>query len=262
MAVLRMENRNGVSLVHFGDPELNDDLRIKEIGSELVELASDSPGKKMLLSFDGVLFMSSLMFGQLVLLKKVCDAKGVALRLCDVGGELGLIFTTLQLDTLIEIGGDESSALASLQSDSMGQVTTTPTDLAEDYRAAAEQGDAASQYSLAKCYEEGRGVPQDFAEAFGWFEKAANQGYADAEYMLGECYAFGMHVSQDYEVAVTWHEKAARQGHPDAQYIIGLSYHHGLAGTENHDSAAEWYRQAAAQGHTTARKALEELESG
>jgi len=261
VAELRTETRDDILVVHFGDPELNSDVRIKEIGAELLELASKSPGKKMLLSFDGVLFMSSLMFGQLVLLKKVCDAKGVALELCDVGEELGLIFRTLQLDTLIDIGGDESSALASLQSGLARQAAKSPPDLAEDYRAAAEQGDAASQYALAKCYEEGRGVPQDFAEAFKWCEKAAVQGYADAEYMLGTCYAFGMHVSQDYPVAVRWHEKAASQGHPDAQYIVGLSFNHGLAGTEDHDVAAEWYRQAAAQGHTAAQKALDELES-
>ncbi len=261
MTAVRTEDRDGVLVVHFGDRELNDDSRIKEIGSELVELASGSPGKKVLVSFDGVLFMSSSMFGQLVLLKKVCDAKSIALRLCDVGDELRLVFRTLQLDTLIEIGGDESSALASLQSDVVGEIAKTPTDLAEDYRAAAEQGDAASQYALAKCYEEGRGIPQNFAEAFEWCEKAAIQGHVDAEYMMGTCYAFGMHVSQNYQEAVTWHEKAARQGHPDAQYIMGLSYNHGLAGTEDHDVAAEWYRQAAAQGHAAAQKALEELGS-
>lgn len=261
MAELKTEDRDGVIVVHFADPELNDDMRIKEIGSGLEELASNASGKKILISFDGVSFMSSLMFGQLVLMKKVCDAKDIALRLCDVGDELGLIFRTLQLDTLIEIGGDESSTLASFQSDSSESAATIPSDSAESYRTAAEQGDAAAQYALAKCYEAGRGVTQDFAEAFGWCEKAALQGHADAEHMLGECYAYGMHVSQNYEEALTWHEKAARQGHPDSQYILGLSYNHGLAGTEDHKAAAEWYRQAAAQGHAAAEKALEELES-
>ncbi len=261
MAELKTEDRDGVLVVHFADPELNDDMRIKEIGSELEELASNAPGKKILISFDGVLFMSSLMFGQLVLMKKVCDAKDVALRLCDVGDELGLIFRTLQLDTFIEIRDDESSALASFQSDSSAPAKTSPSDSAESYRAAAEQGDATAQYALAKCFEAGRGVPQDFAEAFGWCEKAAIQGHADAEHMMGECYAYGMHVPQNYEEALNWHEKAARQGNPDSQYILGLSYNHGLAGTEDHDAAAEWYRQAASRGHSAAQKALEELES-
>jgi len=261
VAKLRTEDRDGVLVVHFGDPELSDDLRIKEISAELLEFASNSPGKKMLLSLDGVDFMNSMMFGQLVLLKKTCDAKGVALKLCNVGDELTLIFRTLQLDTLIGVADDESSALALLQVDLAGQATESPPAVADDYREAAEQGDAASQYALAKCYEEGRGVPQDFAEAFKWCEKAAVQGHTDAEYMLGTCYAFGIHVSQNYEQAVTWHEKAARQGHPDAQYIMGLSYNHGLAGTEDHDLAAQWYQLAATQGHLAAQKALAELES-
>lgn len=262
MAGLTKEERAGVLVVHFGDTELNEESRVREIGSELAALASDASGKRMLISFDGVLFMSSSMFGQLVLLKKVCDANDVALRLCDVGEELGVIFTTLQLGTLIEICGDLSSALASFQSETQGERVETPPELFESYRAAAEQGDASSQYALAKCYEEGRGVEQDFAEAFEWCKKAADQGHVDAQYMMGTCYAFGMHVTQDYGEAVTWHEKAARQGHPDAQYIIGLSYHHGLAGTEDHEAAAQWYRQAAAQGHKAAQEAIAALESG
>ena len=64
----------------------------------------------------------------------------------------------------------------------------TPEDKAEQWRKAAEQGDAAAQYYLAHCYFFGDGVAKDKAEAVMWFRKAAEQGLADGQYWLGLCY--------------------------------------------------------------------------
>ena len=44
-------------------------------------------------------------------------------------------------------------------------------------RAAADQGYAAAQYFLGLMYAEGRGVPQDSAEAVNLYRQAADQGY-------------------------------------------------------------------------------------
>ena len=45
-------------------------------------------------------------------------------------------------------------------------------------RARAEQGDAPAQLALGVMYAEGRGVPQDDAEAVRWYGLAAEQGHA------------------------------------------------------------------------------------
>ena len=50
-----------------------------------------------------------------------------------------------------------------------------------DLRASAEAGDLAAQYNLGIMYAEGRGVPQDDAEAVAWFRRAAEQGHIDAQ---------------------------------------------------------------------------------
>ncbi len=55
----------------------------------------------------------------------------------------------------------------------------------EAVRLAAEQRDAQAQYNLGVLYAEGRGVPQDDAEAARWFRLAAEQGLADAQANLG-----------------------------------------------------------------------------
>ena len=45
-----------------------------------------------------------------------------------------------------------------------------------EWRPLAEQGNADAQYNLGVMYEEGRGMPQDDAEAVKWYRRAAEQG--------------------------------------------------------------------------------------
>ena len=61
-------------------------------------------------------------------------------------------------------------------------------------------------------YEQGHGVPQDYAEAVKWYRKAADQGDAFAQYNLGVMYDNGEGVPQDQAEAVKWYRKAAEQG--------------------------------------------------
>jgi TPR repeat protein len=49
------------------------------------------------------------------------------------------------------------------------------------YRPLAEVGEMRAQYRLGLCYQEGQGVPQNFAKAYVWFSLAASQGDAQAK---------------------------------------------------------------------------------
>ena len=79
-------------------------------------------------------------------------------------------------------------------------------------RRLAEQGDARAQNNLGVRYANGRGVPQNDAEAVKWFRLAAEQGYASAQYNLGVMYANGEGVPQNYARAYLWFSMAAAQG--------------------------------------------------
>ena len=57
---------------------------------------------------------------------------------------------------------------------------------AEWYRKAAEQGYAEAQYQLGIMYYKGRGVPQDYREAYAWVGLAAAQGYRNANSALAQ----------------------------------------------------------------------------
>ena len=76
--------------------------------------------------------------------------------------------------------------------------------------------DPAGQYALGDRFFYGRGVPQDYAEAFSWYGKAAGSGNADAMYSLGWMYQNGLGVRQSYSEAVRWYREAAANGNTDA----------------------------------------------
>ena len=80
------------------------------------------------------------------------------------------------------------------------------------FRLAAEQGNAAAQFSLGFMYSERRGVLKDEAEAVRWYRLAAEQGDAPAQFNLGNMYSEGEGVPKDAAEAVRWYRLAAEQG--------------------------------------------------
>jgi uncharacterized protein len=77
------------------------------------------------------------------------------------------------------------------------------------FREAAEQGDGGGQHNLGTMYEQGKGLPQDYAEAVRWYRRAAVQGNANAQHSLGLMYAQGQGLPQDYVQAAMWFILAA-----------------------------------------------------
>ena len=73
-------------------------------------------------------------------------------------------------------------------------------------------------------YDNGEGVPQDYAEAVKWYRLAAEQGNAKAQYNLAVMYDNGEGVPQDYAEAVKWYRLAAEQGDAKAQHSVGRKY--------------------------------------
>ena len=120
-------------------------------------------------------------------------------------------------------------------------------------RAAAEQGDAASQSELAGLYHFGKGVKLDHAEEVKWFRKAADQGFAPAQHNLGICYSEGIGLTKNPAVAFKWYLKAAEQGYLDAQYRVGGCYLEGHGVPRNNLEGAQWLEKAANRGDVDAQ---------
>jgi hypothetical protein len=70
-------------------------------------------------------------------------------------------------------------------------------------------------------YAEGKGVPQDYSEAFDWYRKAADQGYARGQDGVGYAYFNGAGVPRNYAEAARWYRKAAKQGDEYGRKALG-----------------------------------------
>ena len=123
----------------------------------------------------------------------------------------------------------------------------------------AAQGNASAQNQLGQLYANGRGVPQDYSTAGGWYEKAAAQGHVWAQNQLGQLSADGLGVPQDYKKARQWWEQAATHGVAQAQYNLGQLYANGRGVPQNYATARGWYEKAAVQGHAWAQAQLGQL---
>jgi len=121
-------------------------------------------------------------------------------------------------------------------------------ELKEEIKSAAVQGDAEAQNALGFMYMNGYGTEQDDAEAVKWFRMAAEEGYADAQTRLGMMYVRSRVVQQEFEQnyrdAAYWYRKAADQGHRDAQMYLGDLYVTGYGVERNFWMATEWHRKA------------------
>jgi TPR repeat protein len=93
-------------------------------------------------------------------------------------------------------------------------------------------------------YENGLGVPQDYAEAMRWYLKAAKQGNANASFRIASLYFKGIGVPQDYQEAMKWSKKAADQGNDNAECAIGYQYENGLGVPLDYAEAMKWYLKA------------------
>ena len=94
-----------------------------------------------------------------------------------------------------------------------GQAPETPGDRPRlSLQERAERGDADAQFNLAKMYEAGRGGrKRDYTEAERWHRKAAEQGEPYAQASLGILLRFGKGVAQDYVEAYKWLQLAVSQ---------------------------------------------------
>ena len=123
-------------------------------------------------------------------------------------------------------------------------------------RRMALRGDSDSQYKLGKCYVDGEGVVQDYAEAVKWYRKSAEQGNAHGQNALGWCYYNGKGVVQDYAEAVKWYRKSVEQGNAAAQFNLGVCYRNGLGVVQDYAEAVKWFSKSAEQGYAAAQFGL------
>ncbi len=127
-------------------------------------------------------------------------------------------------------------------------------------RAKAEHGEAEAQFNLGLAYYNGKGVPQNVAEAVKWWRKAAAQGQVKAQFDLGSVFYAGLSgVPQNHAEAAKWWRKAAEQGFATAQSNLGILYADGDGVTQDGVEAAKWFLLASAQDDDKGKDLLDTL---
>jgi TPR repeat protein len=74
----------------------------------------------------------------------------------------------------------------------------------------AEKGDIYAMHSMGVDYANGETRPQDYAQAFKWFEKAAFRGQHNSMYSLAVMYRLGQGRDVDLVQAYAWYALAAK----------------------------------------------------
>ena len=186
------------------------------------------------------------------------DAEPTTAELADPAIDYAALPTIPQAPTL-ETAADDGNAVAQLllgeQRLEAGDYTTGPSLV----RRAAEAGEPAAQYRLAKLHEKGLGVPKDLAMARQWTERAAEGGNVKAMHDLAVYYAEGESGPQSYAASVEWFRKAADFGLTDSQYNLAVLYEAGLGISPSQTEALYWYEVAARQGDEGAPAKVEAL---
>jgi TPR repeat protein len=100
----------------------------------------------------------------------------------------------------------------------------------QDWKLAADQGDAEAQFNYGLRLQNGEGVSKDLKGAADYFKLAADQSFAEAQYNYGVCLQNGEGVSKDLKRALYYFKLAADHGIAEAQfnYEVCLQVHASL----------------------------------
>ena len=257
------EIKNGVQVVHINQSQLVDEQVIGSISNQIKKLVEENDTGSLLLNLSNVSFVSSLMVGQFMTLKKACGLKRIDFKICNINDAIMKVLQVVQMDKLIRLYDTEEEALAAFDYGEHDTVVNMIDGRAVDVLIQRSvMGEADAQWELAKCYEEGNGVEANPEEAMKWYEASALQDHTESQHKLGMLYAYGINVEQDFQRSLPWYRLAAEKGHADSQYMLALAFDHDLAGVCDKNLARKWYSKAASQGHEKAIDALEQLKSG
>jgi len=109
---LEINEVRDVTVVHFKDHKIVEDLGIQELGQELFNLVEVENRRKVVLNFAAVDFLSSAALGKLMTLERKVHTRGGKLKLCNIRPEIYEVFVITRLNRLFDIREDEADALA------------------------------------------------------------------------------------------------------------------------------------------------------
>jgi anti-sigma B factor antagonist len=121
MDLLTFREISDVVVVSFNQVKILDESVIRQIGQEFENLTLQAAaGRKLLLDFSRVGFMSSAMIGQIVRLHKQCKQDKIILKLCNISSNIMEVFQITGLTKVLSIYPDSVKALDAFGPPSFG----------------------------------------------------------------------------------------------------------------------------------------------
>ena len=105
--MLRVKETDDSLRAEITDTKILDEGTILQTGKDLMDLLPRAAGRKYLVNFRHVQFMSSAMIGKLVMLHKKAKADGVDFRLCNITPNVMEVFKLTRLNKIFTIETDE-----------------------------------------------------------------------------------------------------------------------------------------------------------
>lgn len=109
---ITVNQREDCTIMGFVDKDILDQINIHEMGQEMYAVVESMPGIKLIVDFDGVMYLSSSALGKLISLKRKVEETDGTLKMCRIKREIMEVFRMTKLDTIFDIYRDLDSAMA------------------------------------------------------------------------------------------------------------------------------------------------------
>ena len=118
---LSIRDKDDVVIVSFKDAKILDEGSIRQLGQEFQNLwLQAAAGRKLLLDFSRVEFMSSAMIGQIMKLNTQCKKDKIRLILCNICPNIMEVFKITRLNKVLDIHPDGVKALEAFGPPALG----------------------------------------------------------------------------------------------------------------------------------------------
>jgi stage II sporulation protein AA (anti-sigma F factor antagonist) len=109
--LLEVEQVGEVTLVKLTEPKILEERTTEEIGNQLLGLVEELGHRNLVLNFDRVERLTSVMLGKVVMLHHKAEEAGGQLMLCNIQPRVYEIFELLRLPHVLNICDGEQQAL-------------------------------------------------------------------------------------------------------------------------------------------------------
>ena len=112
--------------------------------------------------------------------------------------------------------------------------------------------------TLGDIHADGKDLPKNMDEAYGWYERAAQEGSGDGMVRLGDMYFQGRGVDKNADEAVYWYQEAVRENNDEGMLALGWMYADGEGVKQDPKRAAELIFESLELGNPDALKEMTE----